>query len=195
MKFFLTAAVLGVLLVLELAHGRFGWLAGATAPADDVSSKPQKGLEGEIETLRAEIKRLQDVAPDQAHAMISVAYNFSNLWFAARAENWPLAEFYWGETRSHLRWAVRIIPVRKDAAKKDIDLRAILQAVENSPLKQLQEAIQSRNKYKFEGAYRFMIESCYACHKAADKPYLHPKIPDKPAESIINFDPKAVWPR
>ena len=28
--------------------------------------------------LRAKIKRLEDVAPDQAHAMISAAYHFSN---------------------------------------------------------------------------------------------------------------------
>lgn len=93
MKYFLTAAILGILVVLDLSHWRLGGLAGTTAQADDVPAKPRNGPEGEVEKLRAEIKRLQDVAPDQAHAMISAAYNFSNLWFAAKAENWPLAEF------------------------------------------------------------------------------------------------------
>jgi hypothetical protein len=149
----------------------------------------------ELETLRAEVKRLQDVVPDQAHAMMSVAYNFNNLWFAVRADNWELAQFYWGETRSHLRWAVRIIPVRKDSAKRDVDLRAILQAVENAPMKELAEAIKDKNRVKSEAAYKFMIESCYACHKAAEKGYLKLQLPERPAEPIINFDPKAEWPK
>jgi hypothetical protein len=41
------------------------------------------------------------------------AYHFANLWFAGQKANWPLAEFYWSETRYHLRWAMRIVPVRK----------------------------------------------------------------------------------
>ena len=44
--------------------------------------------------LRAEIERLKSIVPGQATAMTQVAYNFNNLWFAAHAENWPLAEFY-----------------------------------------------------------------------------------------------------
>ena len=44
-----------------------------------------------------------------------VAYNFNNLWFAAHAENWPLAQFYANETRVRLRWALRITPVPASA--------------------------------------------------------------------------------
>ena len=38
---------------------------------------------------------------------------FSKRWFAAQKQNWPLANFYVAETKSHLEWAVRIRPVRK----------------------------------------------------------------------------------
>ena len=38
--------------------------------------------------------------------MADVGDHFTNLWFAGKAENWPLADFYLGETKSHLRWAV-----------------------------------------------------------------------------------------
>ncbi len=31
-------------------------------------------------------------------------------------QNWPLANYYLDETLSHLRWAVRIHPVRKTKA-------------------------------------------------------------------------------
>ncbi len=127
--------------------------------------------------------------------MMDVAYHFTNLWFAGRSENWPLAEFFWSETRSHLAWAVRIIPKRKDTAGREVDLVAILQSLENSPLKQLGAAIKDHDRNGFDKAYRFTLEGCYSCHKAADKPYLRPQVPTTPPLSIINFDPKADWPK
>lgn len=30
--------------------------------------------------------------------------------------------------------------------------------------------------------------------KASDKPFLRPKIPETPGDSMINFDPSATWP-
>jgi hypothetical protein len=189
MKYVVAATVLGVPLILGLlTHLRTGAPVGTAARADEEPGKLEK-------SILADIKRLQDVVPDQAHAMMSVAYNFNNLWFAAKAENWPLAEFYWNETRSHLRWAVRVIPVRKDSAKRDVDLRSILEAVENSPLKQLQEAIKAKDREKVVAAYKFTLEGCYSCHKASEKPYLRPQIPERAAEPTINFDPKADWPK
>ena len=149
----------------------------------------------QIATLQAEVERLKKIVPDQSHAMQDVEYHFTNLWFAAHQSNWPLAQFYLSETRSHLRWAVRIIPVRKDSAGKEIRLEDILQAVENSPLKQLEEAVKAKDHEKFVASYEFMLTSCYACHKAADKPYLRQRIPDHPATTIINFDPNATWPK
>jgi hypothetical protein len=147
------------------------------------------------ESRDADIAMLKGRMPDQAHAMTSVAYHFNNLWFAAEAENWPLAEFYWNETRSHLRWSVRIIPIRKDNAGREVKLPDILQAIENTTLTQLKEHIDAKDGKKFEATYKQMLESCYSCHKAADKPYLRPRVPQQPAEPMMNFDPKATWPQ
>ena len=80
------------------------------AQAQDKAKRPVASLE----SLQDEIERLKKIVPDQAHAMQDVDYHFTNLWFAAQQGNWPLAKFYLNETRSHLRWAVRINPVRKD---------------------------------------------------------------------------------
>lgn len=191
-KYAFAAGLVGI--VLLGARGRTG---GPVSPAaaGDAAGKAAKDLQAEVESLRADVKRLQDKAPDQAHVMMSAAYHFNNLWFAARAENWDLAEFYWNETRSHLRWAVRVIPVRKDSAQKDVDLGAILQAMENSPLQDLHQAIKARDRERVVAAYKFTLETCYACHKAAEKPYLRPQIPERPAEPTINFDPRADWPK
>ena len=127
--------------------------------------------------------------------MADVGYQFSNLWFAGQKENWPLAEFYWKETKSHLNWAVRIIPKCKDSAGREIDLVAILQALENSPLKDVGDAISAKNKPEFETSYRLTLEGCYACHKASDKPFIRPQVPGEVDTNIITFGPKADWPR
>ncbi|MEX2288410.1 MAG: hypothetical protein WD648_15040 [Planctomycetaceae bacterium] len=149
-----------------------------------------------IAALRAEVERLKGMVPDQSHAMSDVDYHFTNLWFAGKAANWALAEFYWKETLAHIKWAVRIIPVRKDNAGREVKLESILQAIENTPHLKLGDVIQQHDVKQFEETYRALIEQgCYTCHKASDKPYLRPRIPDRPASSMINFDPKATWPK
>ncbi len=148
-----------------------------------------------LEAVAAELETLKGRLPDQSHAMQDVGYHFSNLWFAGQHQHWALANFYWAETGSHLRWAVRIIPKRKDAAGREVDLDAILTSIENTVLKQLGEAIAAKDGPGFEKTYRQTLEGCYACHKAADKPFLRPQIPTHPPSAIINLDPQADWPK
>ena len=169
---------------LALAVGSSG--CGEPAPAAPAGAPTDE--------LAERVKALENLIPDQAHIMADVADHFTNLWFAGKSENWPLADFYLGETRSHLHWAVRRIPVRKDNAGHDVKLEAILQAFENGPLKPLKGAIDAKDRLAFESAYRQTLTGCYACHKASDKPYLRPRVPTEPASSIINFDPRASWP-
>lgn len=181
--------LLGVLFAVGVGNFRQPRITRADEPSRSAAAQ------NALPKLQADIARLKDKAPDQAHAMMSVAYHFNNMWFAAEAENWPLAQFYWDETRSHLHWAVRIIPVREDRRGKPVKLVDILESLENGPLKELKQSIAEKDQEKFVDAYRFTLEGCYACHKASEKPYLRPQIPTQPAEPTINFDPAATWPR
>jgi hypothetical protein len=168
-------------------------LAAASAGCDRAAPAAGPAEPGE-EKLEARIKALEGLIPDQAHIMADVGEHFTNLWFAGRAENWPLAEFYLGETKSHLRWAVRRIPIRKDNQGREINLTNILEAFENSQLTQLKQVIDRKDRPGFERLYKESLTVCYACHKASDKPYLRPQVPDQPATRVMNFDPKADWP-
>ena len=157
-------------------------------------SSPAAPAEPSSEFLAARIKALEDLIPDQSHIMADVGDHFTNLWFAGRAGSWPLADFYLNETRSHLRWAVRRIPVRKDNQGREVKLGPILEAFENSQLTDLKKAIDGKDRAAFERVYRESLTVCYSCHKASDKPYMRPQIPTEPETRIINFDPKAEWP-
>jgi hypothetical protein len=168
--------------------------AASRGPERIEAKESAASAESELTAIKAEIQAAKDRLPDQAHAMQDVANQFTNVWFAAGNNNWELAKFYLGETRNHLRWAVRIIPKRKDNAGREVDLVSILKAMENGPIAQLEAVIKAKDAERFAAAYRFTMENCYACHKASDKPYLRPQIPRVPATQIINFDPNAKWP-
>lgn len=183
------------LFLIGVAAGAIGHaLLGASAPAAH-AQPPATASVSALEKLAAEIESIKGKLPSQSHTMQDVSYHFANLWFAGQAEKWPLAEFYLAETRSHMRWAVRVIPVRKDTKGNDVDLAPILEGFENGPLKLLQESIAARDGAAFEKQYRAPLETCYGCHKASDKPYLRPQIPERPESPLINFNPLAEWPQ
>ncbi len=161
---------------------------GRPVPAAAPEEEPSR------DELIARVEAMEGLVPDQAHIMADVGQHFTNLWFAGRAENWPLADFYLAETKSHLHWAVRRIPIRKDNQGKEVNLVNILESFENSQLTELKKAIDEKDRPAFERVYRTSLEMCYSCHKSSDKPYLRPQVPDEPETRIINFDPEADWP-
>ena len=167
-------------------------LAAAGSGCEQAS--PAAPAQSSLESLAARIKALDDLIPSQSHMMADVSEHFTNLWFAGKAGNWPLADFYLSETRSHLRWAVRRIPIRKDNAGHDVNLDHILTAFENSQLAQLKQVIGRKELPGFERTYKECLTVCYSCHKAADKPYLRLQIPTEPVSRIVNFDPQANGP-
>src|SRR5271154_6766011 len=120
-----------------------------TALSGCEQSSPAASSQTPTENLAARVKALEDLLPSQSHLMADVGDHFTNLWFAGQAENWPLADFYLGETRSHLHGAVRRIPVRKDNTGHDVKLEDILQAFENGPLKPLKGAIDGKDRPAF----------------------------------------------
>ena len=166
----------------------------SSAPHTSKTHAAEISEDQQVAALQTEVNRLKSIATDQSHAMADVGYHFANLWFAGEKKNWPMAKFYFDETRSHLNWAVRVIPIRKDPAGNDIDLKAILQALDATLMKKIGESIEAKNSQQFAARYKDMIEGCYSCHKASGKPYLRPQIPVTPPQSILNYDPDAKWP-
>jgi hypothetical protein len=137
----------------------------------------------------ADLERLMQVVPSQSHAMADVAYHWSNLWFAAEQQNWPLAEFYFNEARSHMQWTIFIRPIRKDAQNKDVDLQAIFDALDVTSFAAVKIALAKQDSQQFAAAYKLALDGCYSCHKASAKPFLRVGMPSAPAQTIIQFAP------
>ena len=180
--------LLGPVLLLALASSPVwtGRPASAQAPAATASAGTDTATE--LAALKKEIEVLKGKVPDQSHAMKDVAYHFTNLWFAGQKENWPLAKFYCDETRAHLKWAVRIIPVRKIKGG-ELDMKAVLDGIDQSLYAGLQKTIDAKNAADFSEAYRQALGGCYSCHVAAEKPFLRLRVPEQPEVRIIDFAP------
>lgn len=152
-------------------------------------AQAQAAPQADFAELKAEIEALKGMLPSQSHSMVDVEFQFANLWFAGKAQNWPLATFYLNETRSHLNWTVRLRPVRKLAGGGDLDLRPILKGVEDGGLASIKAALDKHDEAGFETAYKGMLGQCIACHEAAEKPFLRPDVPKAPPSALIDMRP------
>ncbi len=151
------------------------------------AQKQATSKQNDVGAVQGSAQTLNGRWPDQAHVMADVGHHFANLWFAAGQQNWPLAKYCLDQTRSHLKWAVRIQPVRKTRAGRDVDLNGILEAVDNTMLAEIGKAIESKDTARFETEYRQTLVGCYACHTACEKPFLRLQVPGAPGAPIINF--------
>lgn len=149
---------------------------------------PPQDAAATLAAMQADIAHLKDVVPSQSHTMADVAYHFSNVWFAGKKGNWPLAAFNLRETRQHIRWTIRIRPVRR-LGDTPVELEPIWDTIDKGAMTTLQTTIDEKDANKFEAAYKRALNACYGCHQAAGLPYLHPVVPSAPPQTIISFDP------
>ena len=149
-----------------------------------------------MESLPAEVAQLKALVPSNSHIMMDVQFHWTNLWWAGRRRNWPLALYYFNETRGHMQWLIRKSPmIRSQLDQKDVDISGIFDGIDTSSLAAVKAAIEHKDGAQFASSYRTMLESCYSCHKSVGRAYLRPMIPTQQTQAILNFDPNATWPQ
>jgi len=182
----------------------------STRPAQQEEKKqPQQGKQqakGEgksdalptMESLPEEVAKLKALVPSNSHIMMDVQWHWNNLWFAAQAKNWPLAQYYFNETRGHIQWLIKKAgPVMRSAGpeREEVNIQGIFDGVDTSSLADVKTAIAMKDPEKFAASYKIMLESCYACHKSVGRPYIKPMIPKQQVQAMVNMDPNATWPQ
>lgn len=164
----------------------------AAPPATGKGSNPESTVvsepESNIADLKAEIEQLKSKLL-AASAMRDVDYHSQNLWFAGTAGNWPLATYYWEKIIPHLQLpstgltqSGSVTAQKQSKLAKDGETHIVA-------------AIRNHDVRAFVPSYRSMLQSCYDCHKAAGKPFLRPRLPVPPAQSIITVKPNESWPQ
>ena len=73
-----------------------------------------------MESLPAEVAQLRALVPSNSHIMMDVQFHWTNLWFAGRKRNWPLALYFFNESRGHIQWLIRKSPTVRDSCASRI---------------------------------------------------------------------------
>jgi hypothetical protein len=178
---FVFGALIGGLIVWKMPA------MGQAAGKDQVKVKADTQVD--VPALNDDVARLKNITPNLSHVMADVAFQYSNLWFAGQKKNWPLAMFYYNETRGRIRWMLRINPMPKTPEGEVVNLQGIFDGIDTSSLAMLKQAIEKKDVGEFTSAYKLMLDSCYSCHKSAGRPYLRPVVPTTPPQTIIDFNP------
>jgi len=177
-----------------------GIAIGLSIPALSAQQREGGGRRGPrlptMEELPQEVATLRQLIPTNSTIMMDVQWHWTNLWFAGKRRNWPLAQYYFNEARGHIQQLVRKNPtIRNNVEQKDVDLQGIFDGIDTSSLAMVKDAIEKKDGSEFEKNYRTMLESCYACHKSVGRPYIRPQIPTGQVQAIVNMDTTAVWPQ
>src|SRR5215469_5096284 len=111
---FVCGALIGALAVWKLPA--LGQTAGKD-PADPAKADVAKI---DLKALNDDVARLKSIVPSNSHIMEDVSFHYSNLWFAGQKKNWPLAMFYFNETRNHIRWLIQKSPTAKTRRSRQL---------------------------------------------------------------------------
>src|SRR5258707_14117222 len=103
-----------------------------------------------MESLPTEVALLKALVPSNSHIMMDVQWHWTNLWFAGRKRNWPLALYYFNETRGHIRWLIKKSPIMRNTTEgKDVDIARIFDAVDTSSLAAAKTASTAKDSVQF----------------------------------------------
>ena len=164
---------------------------GQTAGKDPADPAKADAAKIDLTALYNDVARLKNIVPSNSHIMEDVSFHYSNLWFAGQKKNWPLAMFYFNETRNHIRWLIQKSPTAKTPEGEIVNLQGIFDGIDTSSLAWLKKSIEDKNSEDFKANYKLMLDACYSCHKSAGRPYLRPMVPSVPPQAIINYNPDA----
>jgi len=137
---------------------------------EKVKSLPVSGGKGRPLSL----EELVMIQPGLARIMPEIGARTWKLYYAAKAENWPLASFQFKEIKSLMELGALTRPKHEDALNQFME--------EN--WKPLQDAINKKDFRAFEDAFNKSIEAANAYHELKEKPYIVWKLPDTPPPDL-----------
>ena len=154
-----------------------------TGCAQQVTSNTSStaALESQITQLKAEV---EDLKPGLGETMGVIQQHHAKLYYAGSKSNWPLADYELGEIQESLDDAIKFNPTFKGAPVADL-----VPSITKTPLAQVHDAIEKKDKKAFLQAYTTLSNACSSCHKAANHPFVQIQVPTDAQFSDQKFAP------
>ncbi len=125
--------------------------------------------------VEARLKALEAGAPGVGTIMSGVQLHFAKLYFAGKAQNWPLAEFELHEVEENLDKAVELRP-----EENGTNLVGLKDGFKQTQLAALGTAAQHKDWSAFQSAYTEGIGVCNGCHEETTRPFIIITVPAVP---------------
>jgi hypothetical protein len=120
------------------------------------------------------IDELAMMQPGMDRLMAEVGYRTHRLYYAAKAGNWKLAEYFYTSTYKQLRLCAASRP------KYAADMAAYL----DEDCAPVREALRNRDQDAFDAAYAKFIDRANHYHDVWKKPWLHWVTPSEPPNDL-----------
>lgn len=120
------------------------------------------------------MEELAVIQPGLGRIMPEIGQRAWKLYYAAKAENWPLAKFQWKEIQGLMELGAFTRPKHEEALNKFL--------AENWP--GVGKAIEDEDVKAFEEAFNKAIEQANAYHELKEKPYIRWRVPDRPPPDL-----------
>lgn len=156
-------------------------LAAALLPFIALAQQTEPPKEPSKQTGK-EVSKAYVPGLEQFMNLILIEHN--KLWFAAKARNWPLAEYELGEIKEIMGDVQDLVPTFKN-----LPLADMLDAVITKEITALEKAIEAKDHRGFTVGYDKLTQACNACHQGTENGFVVIKRPTQPTFTNQDYRP------
>lgn len=123
--------------------------------------------------------------PGLGEFMLTTQIHHAKLWHAAKAGNWPLADYQLNEMKEVFAEVQDQVP-----KYKNIPVGEMIDAVITGSIAELEKAVEQKKFKTFAVAYDKLTASCNSCHKAAGRGFITIRRPTRSSFDNEEFRPQ-----
>jgi cytochrome c553 len=179
----LAACVIGVVgLVVEVSN-----LNQEVRKLGEDNRRAIAGLQDAVKVTQAGISAAKESAPGLGEYMTTIQLHAGKMWFAVNALNWDLASYELDELKETMEAAKAL-----NAEKNGVKVSNVLDAVLQSQIVPLADAIKHKGKAEFQKSYDATLTACNGCHSETGVKFIHIVRPSAPpvTNQRWEIDPK-----
>jgi len=161
-------------------------LESALQQLSENNQRSTAALQDTVKLARADVAGLKDATPGLGEYMTTIQLHAGKLWYAVNAANWDLANYELDELKETMEAAKTL-----NAEKNGVKISNVLDAVLQSQIAQLGEAIKLKGKAEFQRAYDATLSACNGCHGEAGVKFIQIVRPSAPPVTNQRWESEA----
>lgn len=110
-----------------------------------------------------------------AAVMGSMHLYLNKLWFAGKAQNWELAQFYTHELEESLESLYEA-----EVIDEGIEVSKLAKVMMEQPFEAIEQSVRQEQLPAFETSYKQLINTCNQCHQSAKHGFIRLQVPQTP---------------